>query len=60
MKGVINLSYPSREEILELRREQQQIDEIAEELFGISEEMPRMTDDEFLDYVEHNVTDNQF
>lgn len=54
------MGYPTREEILLQKKEQKLIDEIAEEIFGISEEMPRMTDDEFLNYVEHNVTDNQF
>ena len=53
------MSFLTREEILEQRKEQEAIDEIAEELFGYSEETPRMTDEEFLDYVEHNVTDNQ-
>ena len=54
------MAYPTREELKQQRREQLQLAELEEELFGVSEERPRMTDEEFFSFVTHDCTDDMF
>lgn len=46
--------YPTREEERIIKKQKEEFQELEEELFGIDENIPRLSDEEYFKYISHN------